>query len=269
MIPATPAAPLSDERFPEDLRTPWGWLHLILFVVFTIGSFIVPQFVLVIYLMAFRHISPTVIQATPPWLTPYLAATQLFSWVLIFLFLFISSRIVRNVPFWRSLGWRKFSESTSPTSRRAGLCLLAGAGLSILVSTANSFVHRDGTLPIEKLFAERTGIVILLLFAVLIAPVVEETVFRGYLYPLLARQFGISASIIITGVLFGMMHGAQLGWTWGLVLLLIAVGIVFTYVRARTKTVLASYLLHLGYNSVIAISVAIGTKGFTQIPVGK
>jgi membrane protease YdiL (CAAX protease family) len=269
LTPAAPAAPPIDERFPEDLRTPWGWPHLILFVVFTIGSFIVPQILLVIYLIAFRNISPAVIQTMPPWLTPYLAAVQLMSWVLIFLFLYISSRIVRGGPFWRSLGWRKLSESTSPTARRVGFYLLAGAGLSIIVSTANSFVHRAGPLPIEKLFVGRSGIVILLLFAVFVAPVVEETVFRGYLYPLFARQFGVSTSIIITGLLFGAMHGAQLGWTWGLVLLLSLVGVIFTYVRARTKTVLASYLLHLGYNSMIAISVAIGSKGFTQLPGGK
>ena len=115
----------------------------------------------------------------------------------------------------------------------------------------------------------RSGIILLLSFAVLVAPVVEETVFRGYLYPLFARQFGISASIIITGLLFGVMHGAQLGWTWGLVLLLSLVGVIFTVVRARTKTVLASYLLHLGYNSMIAVAVFVETKGFTNLPAGK
>ena len=36
--------------------------------------------------------------------------------------------------------------------------------------------------------------------------------------------------------------------------------------RAQTGTVLASFLLHLGYNSMIALATIIGTHGFTKIP---
>jgi len=36
--------------------------------------------------------------------------------------------------------------------------------------------------------------------------------------------------------------------------MLITVGIIFTLARARAGTVLASYLLHLGYNSMIAVT---------------
>ena len=61
------------------------------------------------------------------------------------------------------------------------------------------------------------------------------------------------------------MHGAQLGWTWSLVFVLVTVGIVFTFVRARTGSVFASFLLHLGYNSVIALITILGTEGFTKM----
>jgi membrane protease YdiL (CAAX protease family) len=77
---------------------------------------------------------------------------------------------------------------------------------------------------------------------------------------------GTKVSILFTGLLFGLMHGAQLGWTWGVVALLILVGVVLTFVRARSGTVLASFLLHLGYNSMIAVTTIIGTHGFTRIP---
>jgi len=48
--------------------------------------------------------------------------------------------------------------------------------------------------------------------------------------------------------------------------MLITVGIVFTLARARAGTVMASFLLHLGYNSMIAISAIIATHGFTRMP---
>jgi hypothetical protein len=48
--------------------------------------------------------------------------------------------------------------------------------------------------------------------------------------------------------------------------MLIAVGIIFTLARARAGTVLASYLLHLGYNSMIAVTAILATHGFTRMP---
>jgi membrane protease YdiL (CAAX protease family) len=47
---------------------------------------------------------------------------------------------------------------------------------------------------------------------------------------------------------------------------LIAVGVIFTFVRARTGSVFASFLLHLGYNSMIALITILGTQGFTKMP---
>jgi membrane protease YdiL (CAAX protease family) len=76
----------------------------------------------------------------------------------------------------------------------------------------------------------------------------------------------VLTSIFVTGTLFGLMHGSQLAWTWGIVALLTLVGVIFTFARAHAGTVLASFLLHLGYNSMIAVSTVIGTHGFTQIP---
>ena len=126
---------------------------------------------------------------------------------------------------------------------------------------------------------------LLMAMAVFVAPLVEETVYRGYLYPVLARttsavlQFfgmefssatrtGVVTSILVTGTLFGLMHAPQLGYTWGLVSLLTLVGVIFTFARAWTGTVLASFLLHLGYNSMIAFTSIIATKGFTHMPTG-
>jgi membrane protease YdiL (CAAX protease family) len=138
-------------------------------------------------------------------------------------------------------------------------------------------------MPIELLLKSQTGTMLMMGMAVLIAPLVEETVFRGYLYPVLVRiissilrflggepnqamRVGITSSILLTGLSFGLLHGSQLSWTWGIVSLLILVGITFTYVRARTGTVFASYLMHLGYNSLIAFVTVIDTHGFTKMP---
>ena len=48
--------------------------------------------------------------------------------------------------------------------------------------------------------------------------------------------------------------------------MLTTVGVIFTLARARAGTVLASFLMHFGYNSIIALSAIISTRGFTQMP---
>ena len=48
--------------------------------------------------------------------------------------------------------------------------------------------------------------------------------------------------------------------------LLVLVGIVFTYARARTHTVVASYLLHVSYNSCLFLGFLVASHGFRHFP---
>ncbi len=141
-----------------------------------------------------------------------------------------------------------------------------GAALAIGISIAGRFVNQNVDLPIEKLFQSRNSVLLLMSLGVLVAPLVEETIFRGFLYPVIARQFGLPAGILVTGLLFGLMHGAQLGWALGQTGLMICVGIVLTWVRARTGTVGASYLVHLGYNGLLFLVFALATGGLRHLP---
>ncbi len=104
--------------------------------------------------------------------------------------------------------------------------------------------------------------------SVLLAPFFEETIFRGYIYPAIARRIGITGSIIVTGVLFGVLHAPQLWGGWAQIGLLILVGIVFTYARAKTGTVVASYLLHLSYNSFLFLGFLVGSHWLRAVPGG-
>jgi membrane protease YdiL (CAAX protease family) len=172
---------------------------------------------------------------------------------------------LKSLPFWHTFGWRKLIPVPGAPSN-PWLYFASGIGLSLCVAIVSSRIKTPENLPIEDLFKSRVGAFLLMGMAVLVAPLVEETVFRGYLYPLFAKSLGVAPGIVITGALFGLMHAPQLGWTWGLVAMLITVGIIFTLARARAGTVLASYLLHLGYNSMIAVTAILATHGFSKIP---
>ena len=268
---------------PEDLCISWSWAHLVVFLIFGFSSLLIVQIGAVLLLSANKHLTQKQLQQMIESKPQFLVGTNVLWYALLFLFLYMTLAVLRGLPFWRSLGWKRL-RSDSPTGRGSPwMYFLSGCGLAIFVALASSRVKNVDHVPIQELFKSRTGAMLLMAMAVFVAPLVEETVFRGYLYPLFASKFsglaqnagadppgairfGTFVGIVITGTLFGLMHGAQLGWTWGLVGLLTLVGIIFTFARAWTGTVLASFLLHLGYNSMIAITSIIATKGFTQMP---
>jgi len=279
---ATPPPPAAIPYLPEDLRISWSWVHLLFFGLFTIGSLIVIQLTIVIYYAAGQHLTQKQMEQIFQ-SKPQLAVGSNVLWfLLIFLFLYVTLAVLRNRPFWPTLGWKRLNPA-APAPSNPWVYFGSGIGLALGVAIVSSHLKTPEHLPIQDLFKNRTGALLLMAMAVFVAPLIEETVFRGYLYPLFASSFsrvaarfgadpakairtGTVLGIVLTGALFGLMHGAQLGWTWGLVAMLVTVGIIFTLARARAGTVLASFLLHLGYNSMIAFSAIVATRGFTQMP---
>jgi membrane protease YdiL (CAAX protease family) len=266
--PTVPPAVIShNSPVPEDLLISWSWVHLVLFLFFGFASLFIVQGGFLLYYAPTRHFSNEKDFERFVLSKPQFAIGSMVLWyALIFLFLYVTLAVLRGFPFWRTLGWRKITRPNGGRPRSPWLFFLAGCGLSLVVSIVTSKMQPPENVPIEELFHYKNTAMLFMAMAVLVAPLVEETVFRGYLYPLFAKYFGVATSVIVTGVLFGLMHGAQLGWTWGLVFVLIAVGVIFTFVRARTGSVFASFLLHLGYNSTIALVSILLTQGFTKMP---
>ena len=104
-------------------------------------------------------------------------------------------------------------------------------------------------------------------FGIVVAPFVEEVVFRGYLYPVLARAWGTSAGILATALLFAAIHAQQLWGGWAQIALILLVGLILTYVRARNGSVLASYLVHLSYNLTVFLLIWVATDFFRKLPM--
>ncbi|MGB2643240.1 MAG: type II CAAX endopeptidase family protein [Candidatus Acidiferrum sp.] len=252
---------------PEDLRISWSWIHLVVFLFFGFFSLVLIQAGFAIYYAPLHHFSNEKDFERFVLSKPGFAIGSMVLWyAFLFLFLYVTLAVLRGYPFWRTLGWRRITRHGGGRSLNPWLFFFAGCALSVIVFTVTAKVEPPENVPIEELFRYKNTALLFMAMAVLVAPLVEETIFRGYLYPLFAKYFGVAASVIVTGVLFGLMHGAQLGWTWSLVLVLIMVGILFTFARARTGSVFASFLLHLGYNSTIAAVTILGTQGFTKMP---
>lgn len=169
-------------------------------------------------------------------------------------------RIRQNVPrgFFESIGWRW------PRGAWPGF-VIAGAALQIVGQFVSQWLPVPRSVPFDKLLQTPTYAYVMSAFGILIAPVVEELFFRGFLYPVLARSLGEAAGVIITSLAFTLMHGSQYGFSWALLLIIFIVGFTLTLVRARTRSVAASVLLHMSYNATLFAMFFIGTGGFKHL----
>lgn len=264
-----PAATIDPESaLPEDLRAPWGWIDILLLVViYVFGTIVLSVAIAMIY--AYFGISPSQLQNSVRAKSMFVVISQTVLSLGLLGYLAIQMRFSFRLPFWRTIGWRTLETGRIPRGLAYTGLIAGGFLFSIVISLASASFGTKAKLPIEFFFQDRRSALLLMLMAVLIAPVFEETIFRGYLYPVLARRFGVGAGVVITGTLFGLLHSFQLWGGWGQIALLIVVGIVFTYVRAKTRTVVASYLLHVSYNSFLLFAFVVASSGFRHLPPGR
>jgi membrane protease YdiL (CAAX protease family) len=103
-----------------------------------------------------------------------------------------------------------------------------------------------GTLPNVTL----VSIALAVLAAVIVAPLVEEIVFRGLLFGAFAPRIGVLAAALVTAAAFGAVHG-------DLVLFptLAALGFVSAVAYANTGNLWVSVTLHAANNAIGAIAL--------------
>jgi uncharacterized protein len=147
------------------------------------------------------------------------------------------------------------------------IALYVGVGvvLSVGLQGLAHFLPIPKELPIDSFFQTPTEAWALGIMSITLAPLMEELFFRGFLYPVLARRMGVAVSVIITALSFALLHGAQLMFSWGAVLVIFIVGLVLTMVRARTNSVAAGIIIHMAYNATITIAMFAATDGFRNL----
>lgn len=142
--------------------------------------------------------------------------------------------------------------------------LLGGSVLYFVLAMVGALLPIPKHLPIDRFFDNAQQAWLMSVFAVTIAPLMEELFFRGFLYPVLERRWGIEASVFLTSAAFAALHGAQLKYSWA-VLIIFLVGVALTLVRAVTKSVAASCLVHMGYNGTLSLLLFVMTGGFRHM----
>lgn len=90
--------------------------------------------------------------------------------------------------------------------------------------------------------------------AVVIAPPVEEFVFRGVLFQGLANSWGRARSAIIVTGIFALFHVPETGSYWPAILAITIMAVLVMAVRLRFGSLGPAVAMHMAYNAVLAIS---------------
>jgi membrane protease YdiL (CAAX protease family) len=162
-------------------------------------------------------------------------------------------RKIGKVALADTLGW------SWGTPRQLVTGALAGVTLALFVlPLVASLSHRPEApdLATQLATSSRPALWAWLVSAVLLAPPVEELMFRGALLGGLARTRAVWAAALISGTTFWLMHGPEFVH-WPAAVSIGLMTILVTSLRVRTGILGPSVAAHFGYNLMIASLVSV------------
>lgn len=115
--------------------------------------------------------------------------------------------------------------------------------LETLQRTFGDFVPPGAVLP-----SVSSSIVLFFIANVLLAPLVEETLYRGIAIPLLSDHFGVLWAVVLSCIFFGLLHWA--GGLWYMLLTGVVAGGAFAGLFYWRGGVLAPFAAHLALNLI-------------------
>lgn len=148
---------------------------------------------------------------------------------------------------WSDAGW-------GPVIWLAAIC---GEIAAAIVVDNLGIPLQGNTESIDDLSSERGVIIAILITAVVVAPIVEEIMFRGVVLRGLSSKLPVGVAIGVQGVLFGAAHVDPSRGTGniGLVILLSTVGAVFGGAAVLLRRIGPTIIAHAVFNSVVMLIV--------------
>jgi membrane protease YdiL (CAAX protease family) len=109
---------------------------------------------------------------------------------------------------------------------------------------------------LEKIInSSRAAALLVAFMAVATAPLVEEIIYRGILFPAWQRVTGSVAAVVIVTLMFAIPHVPQYWPNFAVISSIMLLSAVLTIVRARTSGLVPCYVIHLVFNGIQAVLI--------------
>jgi uncharacterized protein len=166
-------------------------------------------------------------------------------------------RVVERRP-WSDIGFG--AEQARPRALAWGALLGAvGVAVPVLLLLAASWLRVDTAPPGGAASWLRAAAAALALLAP--AALLEELIFRGYPFMVLRESAGPVTALLLTGVIFGLVHAENPGASPGPLVIVALAGIFLGAVLLVTGSLWAAWTAHLAWNWVLAAVVHASVSG--------
>ena len=164
--------------------------------------------------------------------------------------------IVATVILVKSQRWKEYGRFQFRWSY-LGLFFLSFILMFLWVNiTTRIFPNTQNGSAIKETVANLTGIsyfVTRILYGSLIAPIVEELVFRGLLMIALSKFKKYYIDVIISSTLFSLIHVLQYGWVLTDFIVYAGAGLLFGMLFLYTRSVYWPMALHIVWNTFLIV----------------
>lgn len=161
---------------------------------------------------------------------------------------------VRGALSWRVLGPVRPTWGRVPVGVGVGVVgFLIVTTLILVIEAAVGGVDPPEQLAMESALGSGAAFLLGILMAVVLAPIVEETIFRGVLFQALRRRFGLWPALLLSGAVFALLHTELADPLYLVALWLLGIWLAAAF--HRTGTLLVPILGHATFNGV-AIGLA-------------
>lgn len=166
-------------------------------------------------------------------------------------------------PFLQTLGWR-----WHPQFRWAHAVGLAVLMFGLAVGISKLLPHAETDM--EKILKMGTSIrLLVVVLAVLVAPLVEEVVYRGVIYSGVERLWGKAAGVVVVTAIFALVHVPQYWGSVAAITAIVSLSLVLTLLRAWTGSLLPCVVMHLVYNGIQAGILIVAPDAALDAPTEK
>lgn len=153
---------------------------------------------------------------------------------------------------WSEIGFRRISRRWAVRATLIGLATLPAVSLvNLAVQALAGRPFRNPQLDfLAPAGFSWEGLLGMLVVVGVVAPIVEETVFRGLLYGWLRARIGIAAGAVISALIFSVAHGILV-----LAPALAVTGLVLALVYERSRSLWPAVIVHGLVNTIMIVAL--------------
>jgi membrane protease YdiL (CAAX protease family) len=235
---------------PDHLQVPWGIGSALL--VFALAWIGVPVVITIVAL---------VLAPYAPWIQQFVDGLRVGSIDANFILVFIDALGALGLVWlylrryrvgWATVGWRKFKFWQSVKYLLAifvAFIVLISAVLALVAWLIPGF---NANQPQTNEFTGATGAHanLALIALVIVPPIIEETVFRGFIFPALSKRIGVIWGAVGSSILFGFAHLQANVSVYTFLL-----GLLLCFMYVKLKSIYPGMALHMLNNLLAYVAI--------------